>query len=115
MGYNEKLADRISSALAHIKDVKPKLMFSGVAFLVNDKMCINVTSGGLMCRVDPKIHETLVEKRGCRSMIMKGRELKGWVLVNEEVLKTKKDLDYWVALSLSFNKQAKSSKKKKKG
>jgi hypothetical protein len=46
---------------------------------------------------------------------MKGRELKGWVLANEEVLKTKKDLDYWVALSLSFNKQAKSSKKKKKG
>jgi len=45
---------------------------------------------------------------------MKGREYKGYVYINEEGIKTKKDLDYWVGLALEFNKLAKSSKKKKK-
>jgi TfoX/Sxy family transcriptional regulator of competence genes len=114
MAYNEKLVERVSSALSSIEDVERKKMFSGVSFLVNGKMCINVTSEGLMCRVDPEIHEELIEKPGCRSMIMKGRELKGWVLIDEEALQTKKQLNYWVELSLSYNEQAKSSKKKKK-
>ena len=36
-----------------------------------------------MCRVDPKMHETLLVKSGCRSVIMKKRELVGWLLIDE--------------------------------
>lgn len=114
MALNEGLADRISTALIDVKNVELKMMFSGVAFMVNGKMCINVTRDGLMCRVDPKVHETLVEKPGCSSMVMKGRELKGWVLVSEEVIKSENELVYWISLCLSFNKEARSSKKKRK-
>ncbi len=46
-------------------------------------------------------------------MIMKGRELKGYGYISEEGIKSKKDFDYWVSLSLDFNKQAKASKKPK--
>lgn len=114
MGYDKKLAERISHALAHVQHVTPKKMFSGIAFMVNSKMCINVTSDGIMCRVDPKIHDSLLEKPGCRPVVMKGRELKGWVLVAEDVLKSKKDLDFWVSHALSFNSEAKFSKKQPK-
>jgi hypothetical protein len=31
---------------------------------------------------------------------MKGREYKGYVYINEEGIKTKKDLDYWIQLAL---------------
>lgn len=44
-------------------------------------------------------------------MIMRGREYKGYVMVDYNVLKTKPDLEQWLNLALSFNKQAKSSKK----
>ena len=114
MPYNEVLVNRISEALVGIKNVVTKKMFRGIAFMVNDKMCITVSEHDIMCRIDPAIHEELVEKTGCRSMVMKGKELKGWVLVNEEAIKSKKDLDYWISLALSFNKYAKSSKKAKR-
>jgi TfoX/Sxy family transcriptional regulator of competence genes len=113
MAFSEKLAAKVSDALKGVKSVKQKMMFSGVAFLVNDKMCVNVTSKGLMCRVDPAIHDTLLDKPGCATVVMKGRELKGWILVSEEVLRTKKDLDQWISFALEFNARAKSSKKKK--
>ena len=87
-------------------------MFRGVTFMVNGKMCISVGNDEIMCRINPALHNELVEKNGCRTMKMKGREYKGYVLVNEEAIKTKKELQYWVGLALDFNEQAKASKKK---
>ena len=112
MSYSEKLAARVYDLMKNIGHLEQKRMFSGIAFLVKGKMCINVTKDGLMCRVDPAIHDSTVKKEGCRSMIMKGKELKGWIVVEEHVLKTKTALNYWISLALSFNDQAKSSKKK---
>ena len=43
-----------------------------------------------------------------------GKPMKGFVYVDTEVLKTKKQFQYWVDLALEFNKVAKSSKKNKK-
>jgi hypothetical protein len=45
---------------------------------------------------------------------MGGRQYKGYVYVNEEVIKSKKDFDYWIALALDYNKRAKAAPKKKK-
>lgn len=114
MAYNEKLADRIRAALAHLPKVEEKKMFSGVTFMVNGKMCVCVSGDEMMCRFDPALQETAVEKNGFRTMIMKGREYKGWGFISEAGIKSKKDFDYWVGLSLDFNKRAKASKKSKK-
>ncbi|MCZ8214936.1 MAG: TfoX/Sxy family protein [Cyclobacteriaceae bacterium] len=111
MAYNEKLADRLREALAHLPKVEEKKMFKGVAFMVNDKMCVNVSGDDLMCRFDPALQETLSEKNGFRTMVMKGRELKGYCYVGSEGIKSKKDFDFWVNLCLEFNSKAKSSKK----
>lgn len=114
MPYSEKLADRIRIALMDmdIPKVVEKKMFRGLTFMVDDKMCISVSGYNLMCRVDPEIHDQLLEEKPCRSMIMKGREYKGYILVNEEDVAKKKELDFWIRQCLDFNARAKSSKKK---
>ena len=42
-----------------------------------------------------------------------GRPMKGYVMVGDSGMKTKREFDYWVELCLDFNKVAKSSKMKK--
>jgi TfoX/Sxy family transcriptional regulator of competence genes len=114
MAFSENLVNRVREALIAVENLEEKKMFRGVTFMINGKMCVSIGDDELLCRIGPDMHETSIEKNGCRSMIMKGRELKGWVLVSEEGLKTKKDLDHWINLALEFNKKAKSTPKRKK-
>ena len=114
MAYNEELTNRVREALAGVANIEEKKMFSGITFMVNGKMCISVGDDRIMCRIDPAIHDEAIKRKGCRTVEMKGREYKGYVYVNTEGLKTKKDFDYWIALSLDFNKKAKASKPARK-
>jgi TfoX/Sxy family transcriptional regulator of competence genes len=114
MAINEKLTNRVRVALEQLPKVEEKKMFTGITFMVNGKMCVSVGNDRLMCRIDPILHDDLVGKDGCRSVLMKGRELKGYVYVNEEYIKTKKLLQYWIDLVLDFNARAIASKKKKR-
>ena len=76
MSYSEKLADRIREALIEVPKVKEKVMFSGITFMVDDKMCISVGPGRIMCRIDPELQDQLLEEKPCRVMVMKEREYK---------------------------------------
>ncbi len=114
MAYDAVLADRVRAALAHLPRVEEKKMFGGMAFMVNGKMCISVGKDRLMCRIDPTIHKKVLERKGCRTVVMKGREYKGYVYVNEEGLRTKEDFDFWFELAVDFNKKAKASARGKK-
>jgi len=114
MAINEKLTNRVRAALADITKVEEKKMFSGITFMVNGKMCISVGNDRLMCRIDPALHETALQKKGSRTVQMKGREYKGYVYVQEDSIKAKKDFDYWIQLSLDYNKTAKASIKRKR-
>jgi TfoX/Sxy family transcriptional regulator of competence genes len=113
MAYNEKLAKRIREKLAHLPDIEEKQMMGGLTFMVNDKMCIGILKDEMMCRIDPDFHETAIEKTGCRTMDFTNRPMKGYVMIDDTGMKSKKDFDYWIELALAFNKKAKSSKKKK--
>ena len=42
-----------------------------------------------------------------------GKVMKGFVFVDVNALKTKKQLEYWIKLALEYNSIAKASKKKK--
>src|SRR6185437_14994329 len=105
MSYNENLTHMIRKALKE-KGVHfiEKRMFRGISFMVNNKICLSAGDDEMLCRIDPSLHEKLITKKGCRTMVMKGREYKGYVLVKEDVLQTKNDLDYWIKLALDFNK-----------
>jgi TfoX/Sxy family transcriptional regulator of competence genes len=113
MAYNEKLANRIREiiSITH-KNVEEKKMFAGLCFMVNDKMCVGVHEDKIMVRLNPEVFDTVIEKEGCEPMNFTGKVMRGFVFVSENVLKTKKQLEYWVQLGLEFNKIAKASKKK---
>ena len=113
MAYSEILADRIRELLVDVPRVQEKKMFRGVTFMVNNKMCVSVSNNRLMCRVDPAMHETLVENDGCQTVNMRGRDLKGWIYIDEDFVKTERALKHWVNLALDFNKFAKASAKSK--
>jgi hypothetical protein len=40
-------------------------------------------------------------------------EYRGYVMVDDEVLNTPKEVGYWVGLALEFNKRAKAAPKRK--
>lgn len=113
MAYSEKLVDRIRERLVELPVIAEKEMMGGLTFMVNDKMCVGIIKDEMMCRIDPEFHETAIEMTGCRTMDFTKRPMKGYVMVDDTGMKTKKDFEYWVNLALDFNKKAKSSKKKK--
>ena len=113
MAYNQKLAERIRETLTETKKVTEKEMMGGLTFMVNDKMCIGIIKDEMMCRIDPNLQEIALSKIGCRIMDITGRPMKGYVMVDDTGMRSKKDFDYWIGLCLAFNKKAKSSKKRR--
>jgi len=116
MAYNTQLANWIREYIADLPELKveEKEMFKGLAFMVNGKMCVNVSGENMMCRFDPALQEEIAEKTGFLPMIMKGKNLKGYCYVEPTGFKSKKDFSYWIDLCLNYNDKAKASKKKKK-
>jgi len=110
MAYNEYLADRVRDALRKTPNVEEKKMFGGLAFMVNDKMCVTICNDRMMFRVDPELHEELLQSRPCKTAIMAGREYKGYLHVESIDLEDGENFEYWVSLALDFNERAKSSK-----
>lgn len=110
---DEDLLTRVRAALATCRRVEEKHMFGGTAFMVNGKMCVTVGKKGLMCRIDPAVHDAAIERDGCSSMVMKNRVYRGFVRVQPTAIATKRALDHWVGLALDFNDRAKSSRSSK--
>ena len=105
MAYNEKLTEKVRTALSTIRGVEEKRMFSGITFMVNGKMCISVGDDRIMCRIDPFDHDEALKRKAVRPVIMKGREYKGYVYVGVEGINVKEDFDYWIKLALDFNRK----------
>ncbi len=111
MAYSEKIAQRIRNELKHLDNVEEKKMFGGLAFMVNGKMCLAVGAKEVMYRIDPQIHEQEVQKTGCSTVVMGGRNYRGYIDVQEENLKKETDLKHWIDLALDFNEQLTTDKR----
>lgn len=115
MAYESKLADKVREYLAEkIPDlaIVEKEMFGVLNFMVNGKTCICVSGENLMLRFDPKLQAELSEKNGYETMLMKGKEYKGYCFINPAGFKAKEDFEYFVNLCIDYNKFSKQSKKK---
>jgi TfoX/Sxy family transcriptional regulator of competence genes len=112
MAYNEKLADRIREALQDLPVIEEKQMMGGLVFMVNEKMCVGIIKDEMMCRIDPDIHDELVERQGCRTMDFTKRPMRGYVLVDESGMQSQPAFMDWISLCLEYNPKAKVSKKK---
>ena len=109
MPPTDPLVQRVKASLARAPRLEEKRMFGGVTFMVRGKMCVSVGKGRIMCRIDPDLHDAAVKRKGARTVVMKGRQYRGWVYVDAAAVKTKRDLGYWVRLSLDYNTKAKAS------
>jgi TfoX/Sxy family transcriptional regulator of competence genes len=96
--HDEDLADRIRELMADEPGYGEKRMFGGLAFLVEGKMAVAASGrGGLMARVDPDDAPSLLERDGVKPFEMKGRPVRGWVRVDAGGVRTKRQLEPWVA------------------
>lgn len=113
MAYNNLLANRVRAYLSTYEgiSIEEKSMFGGLAFMVNGKMCVNVSGERLMCRFNPKLHEEIAEHIYFETMVMNGKVYRGYGYIHPDGFKNEKDLYYWIELSLAFNEEAKASKK----
>lgn len=112
MPHDDALAKRVRAALGRARRIEEKKMFGGITFMVRGRMCVSVGRERIMCRIDPAIHDVALERKGCRTVVMKGRQYRGYVHVEAEAVKTKADLDYWIRLALDYNGKVKPGGRK---
>ncbi len=98
MAYDEDLANRIRELVLIEEGISEKRMFGGLAFLIDGNMSVSVSGqGGLLLRVDPAETDALLQKPHARPFEMRGRAMQGWLRVDEAGVKTKRQLERWVA------------------
>ena len=103
MAYDEDLANRIRELIAGEAGVTEQRMFGGLAFLIGGNMSVAASGqGGLMVRVDPQETDALVAKPHARPFEMRGREMRGWLRVDPDGVRTKRQLEPWVARGVSY-------------
>ena len=103
MAYDEALAERIRELLAGEADVVEKKMFGGLAFLIGGNMAVAASGqGGVLVRVDPAESDALVAKTRARPMEMRGRSMAGWLRVDAEDVRTKRELTTWVRRGATY-------------
>jgi TfoX/Sxy family transcriptional regulator of competence genes len=103
VAYDEDLANRIRELIAAEEGVSEKRMFGGLAFLVGGNMAVAASGqGGLMVRVDPGETDALVAKPHAKPFEMRGREMQGWLRVDDEGVRTKRQLEPWVKRGVAY-------------
>jgi len=96
MAYNEKLAERVRTALAGRDDVVEKRMFGGVAFMVRGHMSCGIVGSTLMVRLAPEDADGLVNEVHVRPMDFTGRPMRGFLYVDPDGIKSAAMLRKWV-------------------
>ena len=103
MAYDEELANRIRELIAGEPDVSEQAMFGGLAFLVGGNMSVAASGqGGLLVRVDPEETDVLLAKAHAQPFEMRGRAMQGWLRIDAEGVRTKRQLEPWVKRGVAY-------------
>jgi TfoX/Sxy family transcriptional regulator of competence genes len=103
VAYDEDLAERIRELVVAESGLTEQKMFGGLAFLIDGNMAVAASGqGGALVRVDPAQADALVAKTNARPMEMRGRSMRGWLRVDPEDLRTKRQLARWVELGTTY-------------
>lgn len=95
MPYDEELAQRIRELLAGEAALTEKKMFGGLAFLIHGNLAIAASGqGGILVRGDPRGGVPA----GATLAVMRGRPMDGWLRVDAEQLRTKRQLARWTRI-----------------
>ena len=103
MTYDDDLAERIRELVAGEPDLTEQKMFGGLGFLLGGNMAVAASGqGGLLVRVDPAESDALVAKTSAYPMEMRGRQMAGWLRVDSEHVRTKRELSPWVNRGVTY-------------
>ena len=80
-------------------------MFGGLAFLIGGNMAVAASGqGGLLVRADPATSDALLTSTGVRPMEMRGRQMQGWLRVDTDAVRTRRQLEKWVRLGAGYTR-----------
>lgn len=103
MPYDEDLANRVHELISAEPGVVEKRMFGGLAFLIDGNMAVSASSqGGLLLRCDPAETDALISQRHASRFEMRGREMDGWLRVAPEGLASRRELERWVSVGVTY-------------
>lgn len=103
MAYDEDLADRIRDLLGGEPELTEMTMFGGLAFLIRGNMAVAASGqGGVLVRADPAKSNRLLATTRARPMEMRGREMHGWLRVDADAVRTKRELAKWVRIGATY-------------
>jgi hypothetical protein len=103
MPYDEDLANRIRALVSSEPDLTEQKMFGGLAFLIGGNMAVAASGqGGVMVRVGPAESDRLIASTNAHPVEMRGRPMRGWLRVDAEDLRTKRQLATWVARGTGY-------------
>jgi TfoX N-terminal domain len=103
VAYDEDLANRIRELIGEEDGLSEQRMFGGLAFLIAGNMSVSASGqGGLMLRVERSQTEALLREKHARAFVMRGREMEGWIRVDDEGVRTKRELEKWVARGVAY-------------
>lgn len=103
MAYDEELANRLRTALQDVEGVREMRMFGGLAFLVGGNMAVAASGqGGIMLRVAPERSEELAAQPHAGRMVMRGKEMDGWLRVDQEGVEQDADLQRWADIGVAY-------------
>lgn len=101
MAFDDKLADRIRSAVAELDGIEEKKMFGGIAFLLRGNMLVGVHKEALIVRIAPEDTDAALKDKHARIFDLTRRPMRGWILVERDGLEGAK-LQKWIARALAF-------------
>lgn len=103
MALDEKLNERVRTALRGKRDITEKKMFGGLCFLHRGNMCCGtMKDGGLMVRPGEERAALLAEKPHARICDFTGRPMKSIVLIDPPGFKTAASLKKWIDEGLAY-------------
>ncbi|MGH9630165.1 MAG: TfoX/Sxy family protein [Bryobacteraceae bacterium] len=103
MPYDERLAERVRSALSGRKeDITERRVFGGVAFLVGGNMCCGVTKDLLVLRLGSQGAELALGRAHIREMDFTGKPTKGMVYVEPQGVRSDAQLQAWLEEAMKF-------------
>jgi TfoX/Sxy family transcriptional regulator of competence genes len=103
VAYDEHLADRIRALLDDESALTEQKMFGGLGFMIGGNMAVAASGqGGLLVRADPETSDALLSSKGVSLMEMRGRQMQGWLRVDDEAVRTKRQLEKWVRVGADY-------------
>lgn len=78
-------------------------MFGGIGFLIEGNMSVSASGqGGMMVRCDPARTDELVAENGVARVVMRGREMDGWLRVDPAAIESEESLARWVDAGVRY-------------